>query len=64
MTRYELLSMCKFEEITPQKLASCDYFDCENKDLNDFFANDAVKYTKRLLGKRMYFALKKIQIQS
>lgn len=56
--------MCKFEEITPQKLASCDYFDCENKDLNDFFANDAVKYAKRLLGKRMYFALKKIQIQS
>lgn len=58
MNRYELLSMCKFEEITPQKLASCDYFDCENKDLNDFFANDAVKYAKRLLGKTYVFCLK------
>ena len=58
MNRYELLSMCKFEEITPQKLASCDYFECENKDLNDFFANDAVKYAKRLLGKTYVFCLK------
>ena len=40
--------MCKFEEVNPQKFATCEPFECENKDLNDFFANDAVKYAVAL----------------
>lgn len=58
MTRFDLLQMCKFEEVNPQKLATCEPFECENKDLNDFFANDAVKYAERLLGKTYLFCLK------
>lgn len=58
MTRIDLLHMCKFEEVNPQKLATCEPFECENKDLNDFFANDAVKYAERLLGKTYLFCLK------
>ncbi len=58
MTRIDLLNMCKFEEITPQKLAICEPFESENKDLNDFFANDAVIYANRLLGKTYVFCLK------
>lgn len=58
MTKEELFSMCKLEEITPHKLAQCEPFECENKDLNDFFANDAVKYAKRLLGKTYVFSLR------
>lgn len=58
MNRYDLLDMCKFEEITPQKLAVCEPFESESKDLNDFFANDAVKYANRLLGKTYVFCLK------
>lgn len=57
MTKEELFSMCRLEEITPHKLALCEPFECENKDLNDFFANDAVKYAKRLLGKTYVFSL-------
>ena len=33
-------------------------FECENKDLNEFFAYDAVTYAKRLLGKTYVFSLK------
>ncbi|RGX93259.1 GNAT family N-acetyltransferase [Segatella copri] len=58
MTKEELFSMCRLEEITPHKLAQCEPFECENKDLNDFFANDAVKYAKRLLGKTYVFSLR------
>lgn len=58
MTKEELFSMCRLEEITPHKLALCEPFECENKDLNDFFANDAVKYAKRLLGKTYVFSLR------
>lgn len=58
MTKEELLKICKFEEITSLKLAQCEPFECENKDLNDFFANDAVIYAKRLLGKTYVFTLK------
>jgi len=36
----------------------CEPFICENQDLNDFFANDAVLYSKHLLGKTYMFCLK------
>lgn len=58
MTKEELLSLYRLEEITPNKLALCDPFECANKDLNDFFTNDAVKYAQRLLGKTYIFTLR------
>lgn len=58
MTTEELLNICKLEEITPEKLAKSEPFECENKDLNEFFAYDAVSYAKRLLGKTYVFCLK------
>jgi hypothetical protein len=32
-------------------------FDCANKDLNDFFSNDAINYSAELLGKSYCFTL-------
>ena len=51
MTYEELLEMCVLTVVTPQKLASCEPFCCDNQDLDEFFANDSVIYSKRLLGK-------------
>ncbi len=58
MTYEELLEMCVLCAITPQKLAECEPFICENQDLKDFFANDAVLYSKHLLGKTYLLCLK------
>jgi len=33
-------------------------FSCGNKDLDDFFANDAFLYAEQLLGKTYYFVTK------
>ena len=35
MTKEELFSMCRLEEITPHNLALCEPFECENKDLKE-----------------------------
>lgn len=35
----------------------CLPFDCDHKDLNDFFANDAILYSAELLGKSYCFTL-------
>lgn len=51
MTYRDLLAVCDLEPATASRLAMCEPFICENQDLNDFFANDAVLYSKRLLGK-------------
>lgn len=58
MTYEELLEMCVLCAVTPQKLAECEPFSCENQDLDDFFANDSVMYSKRLLGKTYLFCLR------
>lgn len=58
MTQDELLDMCDLVVIDAKRLAVCESFECANKDLNDFFANDAVLYAKRLLGKTYLFCLK------
>lgn len=58
MTQSELLGMCDLVTVTSRRLALCEPFTCENKDLDDFFANDAVLYSKRLLGKTYLFCLK------
>lgn len=36
---------------------SCNVFDCNHKDLNDFFANDVIDYSNELLGKSYCFIL-------
>ena len=58
MTYRDLLAMCDIEIATAKRLAMCEPFICENQDLNDFFANDAVLYSKHLLGKTYLLCLK------
>ncbi len=58
MTYSDLLGMCDLVIADANRLAMCEPFVCENKDLNDFFAHDSVLYSKRLLGKTYLFCLK------
>ena len=58
MTYRELLGICDLVIVDAKRLAMCEPFECANKDLNDFFANDAILYSKRLLGKTYLFCLK------
>ena len=46
MTYRDLLAVCDLEPATAKKLAMCEPFICENEDLNDFFAKDAVVFSK------------------
>lgn len=55
MTIEELLRKCNLCVATTKKLKTCEPFDCDNEDLNDFFANDVVPFRKRLLGKTYFF---------
>jgi hypothetical protein len=52
-----LLDKCTLQVYTQSILHDCDVFDCENEDLNDFFANDVLNYTSQLLGKSYCFTL-------
>ena len=58
MTHRDLLAVCDLEIATAKRLALCEPFICENEDLNDFFANDAVVFSKYLLGKTYLLCLK------
>lgn len=58
MTTKELLTRCDLFVATDEKIASCEPFLCSKEDLNDFFAHDASKYQKRLLGKTYVFCFK------
>lgn len=58
MTQSEFINLFRLEIATSKKLATCEPFMCENKDLNDFIANDAIMYAKRLLGKTYLFCLR------
>ena len=58
MTSEELLNICDLKVATDQRLAMSEPFQCENEDLNDFFAYDSVKYSERLLGKTYLLCLK------
>ena len=58
MTAEELLKVCDLYIATTKKLEQCEAFSCENKDLDEFFANDSVIYNKHLLGKTYLFCLK------
>lgn len=58
MTSEELFNICDLKVATTQRLATSELFECENEDLNDFFAKDCVKYSDRLLGKTYLLCLK------
>lgn len=52
-----LESKCSFKPFTSELITSSNLFECDNSDLNDFFLNDCVNYSKELLGKTYCFTL-------
>lgn len=52
-----LLDNCTLKIYDIEVINSCEPFDCDNSDLNDFFRNDAVNYYSELLGKNYCFTL-------
>lgn len=54
-----LLEKCTLRVYNQEIVENCQPFDCANKDLNDFFSNDATNYSAELLGKSYCFTLDK-----
>ncbi len=54
-----LLENCTLRVYSQEVIDYCEPFDCANKDLNDFFFSDAIKYSSELLGKSYCFTLDK-----
>jgi hypothetical protein len=52
-----LLENCTLKIYDKNILESCQPFDCDHPDLNDFFANDVLNYSLELLGKTYCFVL-------
>ena len=52
-----LLDHCTLKIYNVEIINSCQAFDCDNNDLNDFFRNDAINYQAELLGKTYCFTL-------
>lgn len=52
-----LLDKCTLKVYNQEILDNCHPFDCDNRDLNDFFATDVLNYTSELLGKSYCFTL-------
>lgn len=52
-----LLDKCTLKIYDSEVINSCQPFDCDNSDLNDFFRNDALNYYSELLGKTYCFTL-------
>lgn len=52
-----LETKCSFQSFTEKLIKSSDNFECDNDDLNDFFLNDCINYSKELLGKSYCFTL-------
>jgi hypothetical protein len=48
---------CKFQPLSKDLIDSLKNFDCGHSDLNDFFANDCINYSKELIGKTYCFTL-------
>lgn len=51
------LSKCTLRPYSNVLLGTCNTFDCGDRDLNDFFANDSVQYARNLMGKSYCFTL-------
>lgn len=58
MTYEELVKNYRIEIVTEERLAECEPFSCGNEDLDDFFSNNAVTYSRHLLGKTYQFCQK------
>lgn len=54
-----LLENCTLEIYNQKVIDNCQSFDCDNQDLNEFFAKDAINYSSELLGKSYCFILDK-----
>jgi hypothetical protein len=52
-----LLDNCTLKIYDSEVINSCEPFDCDNSDLNDFFQKDAINYYSELLGKNYCFTL-------
>jgi hypothetical protein len=52
-----LLERCTLKVYDEDIHRICFPFDCGDNDLNDFFANDVIKYSNELLGKSYCFTL-------
>jgi len=52
-----LLDNCTLKLYNQELIDSCNHFDCDHQDLNDFFANDVDNYSSELLGKTYCFTL-------
>lgn len=48
---------CTFKVFSEDLLSSCNQFNCDDTDLNEFFANDCINYSNQLLGKTYCFTL-------
>lgn len=48
---------CTFSVYNDGLAKVCKPFDCGHNDLNDFFQNDCINYSKELLGKTYCFTL-------
>jgi GNAT superfamily N-acetyltransferase len=53
---------CTFAPLTRELLEQCQPFSCGDRDLDDFFYNDADNYRRQLLGKSFCFRLKNEQL--
>ncbi|MDR3252752.1 MAG: GNAT family N-acetyltransferase [Tannerella sp.] len=49
---------CSIFPLNEEILSQCQPFSCGDKDLDDFFLNDAAKFNRQLLGKSFCFRLK------
>lgn len=52
-----LLDNCTLKLYNQELINSCNPFDCDHQDLNDFFSNDVDDYSSELLGKTYCFTL-------
>ena len=58
MTIDQLLTECDVYRTSPEKLALCKPFSCNNEDLDEFFAKNCLINQRKLLGKTYLFCLK------
>ena len=50
-----LESRCVRTVLSPSVLDCCNHFSCGNEDLDSFFRNDSVNYSRQLMGKTYAF---------
>jgi len=58
MTQQELLDSCYLTSLSKDKLDECFPFLCDDADLDEFFAKDALVYSEKLIGKTFIFRLR------